>query len=235
MSKILIIVPALNEEKNIGSVIKEISECGLPVDTVVVNDGSTDNTEHVARANGAVVLSLPYNLGIGGAVQTGFKYAVEYGYDIAIQIDADGQHIASELQLLVKPVEEEKADVVIGSRFLVQNGYKSSFSRKLGITIFSIINSILIRKKITDNTSGFRAYNKKAIKFLSINYPSDYPEPEAVISLTKNNFNIMEVPVKMRQRQFGDSSINAIKSIYYMIKVVLAIVIGVFKKRERVL
>ena len=233
MQKILVIVPAYNEEKNIRHVIEDIRSSVLPLDIVVVDDGSIDRTSEVARNSGVNVLTLPYNLGIGGAVQTGFRYANEYDYDIAIQFDGDGQHIAAEIDKLIEKIVDNSCDVVIGSRFLKDNGYRPPFARKLGIRIFTIINSLIVGQRITDNTSGFRAYNKAAIQFLSRNYPVDYPEPEAIILLSKNKFRIEEVPVRMQQRQYGDSSINTIRAIYYMIKVVLSILIGVFRKQER--
>ncbi|MBN2010353.1 glycosyltransferase family 2 protein [candidate division KSB1 bacterium] len=233
MQKILMIVPAYNEEKNIRHVIADLRSCNVKVDPLIIDDGSMDNTAKVARSEGADVIVLPCNLGIGGAVQTGFKYAFENDYDIAIQFDGDGQHMACEIETLIKNVVEDKCDVAIGSRFLTATDFKSTFARKLGIKIFTIINSIIIGQRITDNTSGFRAYNRPAIKFLSRNYPDDYPEPEAIILLSKNKFRIMEVPVKMQQRQHGDSSINTLRAIYYMIKVVLAILIGVFRNVER--
>lgn len=234
MNKFLVIVPAYNEEKNIGHVISELTKCDLPLDIVVINDGSVDKTEEIARANSCTVISLPFNLGIGGAVQTGFKYAYENDYDIAIQFDGDGQHLAGEIERLIENVVNDMCDVAIGSRFLNNNEYRTPIARKLGIRIFSFINTLIVGQRITDNTSGFRAYNRKAIKFLSRNYPVDYPEAEAIILLNKNQFRILEVPVCMQQRQFGNSSINTLKAIYYMIKVTLSILIGIFRKRERI-
>lgn len=234
MNKILVIVPAYNEEKNISRVISDLTNCGLSLDIVVINDGSIDKTEESARKKDCKVISLPFNLGIGGAVQTGFKYAYENDYDFAIQFDGDGQHLASEIGTLLENVINEACDVAIGSRFLNNNGYRAPLARRLGIKIFSFINTLIIRQRITDNTSGFRAYNRKAIKFLSQNYTIDYPEVEAIILLHKNQFRMLEVPVRMQHRQFGDSSINTLKSIYYMIKVILSVLIGVFRKRERI-
>jgi len=230
--KILALVPAYNEENNIQQVVKEIKNCGHEIDVIVIDDCSLDKTKKVAKESGAIVLSLPFNLGIGGTVQTGFKYAHEYGYDIAIQIDGDCQHIPTEIGKLIDPILTNDCDVVIGSRYLNKTNYKTPLSRKIGILIFSFINTIVIRQKITDNTSGFRAYNRKAILFLSHVYPSDYPEVEAVVVLSKNHFRIMEVPVQMRERQHGNSSINSIKSFYYMIKVPLSILVNVFRKGE---
>ena len=225
MSKILIIVPAFNEAKNILNVINSLKNENNFWDIIVINDGSSDETGYIANSSGkAFVINLIFNLGIGGAVQTGFKFAYRNGYDIAIQFDGDGQHIASEVNKLLNPIIEGSADVVIGSRFLGKNnGWKSTLSRRIGIKTFYLINYILIKQKITDNTSGFRAYNKRAIKFLSANYPTDYPEPEAVILLGRNGFVINEVFTPMKQREGGKSSIYGIKSAYYMIKVLLSV------------
>jgi len=234
MQKILAIIPAFNEEKNIRNVITDVRKSGFPVDLVVIDDGSIDNTANNAQKDGAIVISLPFNLGIGGAVQTGFKYAYENDYDIAIQFDGDGQHKASEIGKLIENVVNNACDVAIGSRFLNNNGYRTPMARKLGIRIFSFINTLIVGQRITDNTSGFRAYNRKAIKFLSRNYPVDYPEVEAIILLNKNRFRILEVPVLMQQRLYGNSSINTLKAIYYMIKVTLSILIGVLRERERI-
>ena len=230
--KFLAIVPAFNEQGAIGSVVKEILGINLPVDVVVIDDGSKDRTGEAACKSGAEVIRLPINLGIGGAVQTGFKYAVINDYDFAVQVDGDGQHIAAEISKLVKALKEDSADVVIGSRFLEKQGFKSSKARQIGITMFKIVNSLFIRQKITDNTSGFRAYNKRAILFLSENYPCDYPEPESVVILKKNGFKLVEVPVKMREREHGESSISSFKAVYYMVKVFLAIFVDLFKAKK---
>jgi glycosyltransferase involved in cell wall biosynthesis len=231
MKNILAIVPAYNEEKNISAVIDELTNIETKLDILIVNDGSPDNTSFVARQTGkAKVLDLPINLGIGGAVQTGFIYAVRNNYDIAIQFDGDAQHIAGEIKNIIAPILQKEADVVIGSRFL--DGYKkfnTDKSRKLGIVIFQFVNSIMNRQRITDSTSGFRAYNRKAIQFLSEYYPTDYPEPEAVILLIKKGFVLKEVAVEMRQRWQGISSISMFDGMYYMIKVLLSIVMTYFR------
>ncbi len=232
--KILTIVPAFNEALNIQSVIREIQSCQIKADVVVVNDGSTDQTAKAARDAGAVVLSLPFNLGIGGAVQTGFRYAQENGYDVAVQIDGDGQHIAAEMASLLPVLSTGDVDVVIGSRFLNNSHYKIPLARMIGIRCFSMLNSRILKQKITDNTSGFRAYNRKAICFLARNYPLDYPEPEAVVILKKHGFRLREVSVQMRERKHGASSIGALRAIYYMLKVNLAILIDLLKEKEKV-
>ena len=231
--KILSIIPAYNESANIENVLKDLYNQNIEFDVLVVNDGSVDKTGEVAEASGkAYVVNLPCNLGIGGGVQTGFKFAKQKNYDIAFQFDGDGQHKASEIKIILEPIIKNQADVVIGSRFLMKNsGFQSTFSRRIGIKIFEMVNSILIKQKITDNTSGLRAYNKKAIGFLSDFYPLDYPEPEAVILLGKNGFRIVEVPVMMQERKGGRSSISGFGSVYYMIKVLLAIFVNYLRPR----
>jgi len=230
---ILIIVPAYNEEQNIKRVIEDLNNSNIDIDILIVNDGSSDNTALIVRDLGVKLLDLASNLGIGGAVQSGFKFAKKYNYDIAIQFDGDGQHLASEIYKLINPINNGNADVVIGSRFLKKEGFQSSFTRRIGIKIFEIINKLLIKQKITDNTSGFRAYNKKAISYLFLNYPTDYPEPEAVVMLGKEGFRIKEVSVLMKERQGGESSISGFKPIYYMIKVLLSIFITYIRNTKK--
>ncbi len=224
----------MNECKNIGSVLSEVHNCHIKMDVVVIDDDSSDGTAEVAREKGAKVVSLPFNLGIDGAVQTGFKYAKRERYDIAVQIDADGQHIPEQAEALINRILNNEADVVIGSRYLTKNrSYNTPLSRRVGMVIFSFVNSLVIKQKITDNTSGFRAYNSNAIEFLSNNYLLDYPEVEAVVVLVKNNFRIVEIPVQMRQRNSGKSSITLVKSIYYMIKVLLGIFVSLCSSTNR--
>jgi glycosyltransferase involved in cell wall biosynthesis len=236
--RILIIVPAYQEEVNIVRVVKSIYDARQQIadaelDVCVVNDGSKDNTGPAAESTGAIVLHIPYNIGIGGAVQAGFQYAYKNHYDIAIQIDGDGQHDPQFIPSLVRPIVEDNFDLTIGSRFLenLRTGFQSTFARRIGIKIFYWVNSFLIGQKITDNTSGFRAFGKRAIALLAENYPSDYPEPETVIILGLRKFRITEVPVVMRERQGGQSSIRPIASIYYMTKVLLSIFVNIFKKK----
>jgi len=223
--KVLIIVPAFNEEGNIKSVIKSIREVSLDIDIIVINDCSTDNTEAVAKSLNVDVISLPLNLGIGGAVQTGFQYAYNNNYDIAIQIDGDGQHNPKYIKELIGPLSKGDADVVNGSRFIDKKGFQSKFFRRLGIRFFQLLINILVRCNITDSTSGFRAYNTKAIELLKDRYPIDFPEPEAIIILKKRKFRIIEVPVEMENRAAGISSISTFKSIYYMVKVTISIIV----------
>ncbi len=228
-SDILAVVPAFNESGAIGRLIEEIRNVSPPVDVVVINDGSSDNTAEVAGKAGAQVISLPFNLGIGGAVQTGFKYAANHGYNVAIQVDGDGQHPPDQIPMLVSKLNEPGIDVVIGSRFIQRKGYQTSWIRHLGVGVFVLVNSLLLKKKITDNTSGFRAYNRRAICFLAENYPYDYPEPESVVLLERNGYCIAEIPVQMRERAHGESSISAFSAAYYMVKVMLAIIMNMFK------
>lgn len=228
----LVIVPAYNEEGNIDRVIGDLKSTGLNIDILVINDGSADNTSAVAAATGqAMVLDLPNNLGIGGAVRTGFKFAQRHQYLTALQFDGDGQHIASEIPKLMASLRDQQANMVIGSRFLQKHeGFRSTFVRRIGIRTFQILNSLLIGQRITDNTSGFRAYDKKAIDFLARYYPVDYPEPEAVILLGRNGFKIAEEFTLMQERRDGGSSITGFTGLYYMIKVLLAILMTALRK-----
>jgi len=226
---VCVIVPAYNEQENIISVLQDIHNANENYTIVVIDDGSADCTARVAaKEKIAKVISLPCNLGIGGAVQTGFKYASENDFDVAVQFDGDGQHIAMEIQKLLEPIITNEADAVIGSRFLQKNqhGFRSTFMRRIGIKIFEIICRISIGQRISDCTSGFRAYNKKAVNLLANNYPTDFPEPESVILLKKNYFRIKEVSVEMKERIHGKSSIGGLKSIYYMVKVILSMLMA---------
>lgn len=229
---LLVIVPAYNEELSIARVIGELRSLDLPLDILVVNDGSLDATSARARETGqALVLDLPKNLGIGGAVQTGFKYAARNDYQVAIQFDGDGQHRAEEVLKLLQVLQDQDVHLVIGSRFLEnQAGYRSTFVRRIGIRLFQGVNSLLIGQRITDNTSGFRAYNRRAIEFLAQYYPVDYPEPEAIILLGRNGFSIAETYTLMNERHSGSSSIAGFASAYYMVKVLLAILMTALRK-----
>lgn len=233
--RILIIIPAYNEEKNIRNVISSLKAADLNYDCLVINDGSKDNTQSEAESTGqAIVIQLPSNLGIGGAVQTGFKYALYKDYDYAIQFDGDGQHLASEIPKLLAPIQRGEIDVTIGSRFIEKtDGFQSTFFRRIGIRLFEVLNYLLIGNRITDSTSGFRAYNRAAIEFLAANYPTDYPEPETIILLGKNDFRIREVSVEMVERQGGTSSISGLKSAHYMIKVILAMLMTAHRQKIR--
>jgi len=219
----LIIIPAFNEAWNIVELLHELNYHNPNCDLVVVNDASWDGTGRLAEQTGlAYVLNMPYNLGIGGAVQSGFKLAKKMGYKYALQFDGDGQHLPDQVQRLLKLVKMEKADVVIGSRFCKKDkSYKSSALRRVGIRLFKYITLFLIRKRIHDCTSGFRAYNSRAISFLALNYPPDFPEPETIILLGKNRFKISEIFTPMKDREGGKSSISR-KGVFYMCKVLLA-------------
>ena len=230
-NKVLIIVPAYNEAQSIGAVIDSIRTNAPWADIVVVNDGSRDATAQIAEARGAFVLNLPYNLGIGGAVQTGYKFAAEMGYDIAVQVDSDGQHPASEIGRLVRALDEHQVDVVIGSRYLENRGYKTPLTRLLGIKLVGRVVSLLIGQRVTDTSSGFRAANRRVIHLFARLYPRDYPEPESLVLLHHHEFNIKEIPIPMNQRIGGRSSISFVTGIYYVIKVLLATVMDVFKAK----
>jgi len=228
--KILIIIPAFNEEANIRGVIEAVRLHQPEAHIVVVNDGSSDRTEEIAILEGVTVLSHPFNMGIGATMQTGFKYALMNGYDIAVQVDGDGQHPADQVKDLVETLVESEADLVVGSRFLDKTAYRPSLARGAGMAIFSRLVSLIIGEKVTDTTSGFRASGPRCIQFFSNNYPDDYPEVEALVLLHKKGFSIMETPVEMAPRQGGRSSITPIRSIYYMVKVLLAIFVDLVKK-----
>jgi glycosyltransferase involved in cell wall biosynthesis len=228
--KTLIIVPAYNEEESLPGVIRDLRENIGFADILVVNDGSRDATARTAQEMDVSVLSLPFNLGIGGAMQAGYLYAQEEGYDVAVQFDGDGQHLAKEIEKLLRPVLEGRADLVVGSRFLNQGKYNATAFRKIGIWIFSSVLSRILGMPVTDSTSGFRAANRRVIEFFSRTYPDDYPEVEALVLLHKAKLRIAEVPVSMRERTGGKSSITPIRSAYYMIKVLLAIFIDLLKK-----
>jgi glycosyltransferase involved in cell wall biosynthesis len=228
---VLAVVPAYNEGGGVADVVRELSEVRPRLDVLVVDDGSSDRTAERAAQAGARVVRLPYNLGIGGAVQTGFRYAVRNGYDVAVQVDGDGQHVPSEIPALLAALWPDVADVAIGSRFLSAGGYTTTRLRRVGTRVFERVNSWVLGQTITDNTSGFRAYNRKAFAFLAEHYPQDYPEPESVVLLGRNGFRIREVPIRMRERGHGRSSISSFQSVYYMVKVLLAIFVDCFKAK----
>jgi glycosyltransferase involved in cell wall biosynthesis len=228
--KRIAIVPALNEEETVGRVIGEIGDFDPGFDVVVVDDGSTDRTAGIAADRGAHVLRLPFNLGIGGAMQTGFRFAFERGYDIAVQIDGDGQHDPGELPKILGPVLAGEADLCVGSRFTGTGQYRSSFVRRIGIKIFAGVVSAVVGQKVTDTTSGFRAVNRRGIALFAADYPHDYPEVEATVMCFKHKLRLREVPVEMRERGGGASSITAFRSVYYMTKVLLAIFVGLFRR-----
>jgi glycosyltransferase involved in cell wall biosynthesis len=224
------IVPALNEERSIARVIAELRAFDPGLEIVVVSDGSTDRTAEVAEEHGAHALRLPFNLGIGGAVQTGFRYAHEEGFDVAVRVDGDGQHDAAQLGAVLAPVLAGEADVAVGSRFVGTDGYRSSRSRRIGIRLLAWTVSRLVGQRVTDTTSGFQAVNRAGIALFARDYPHDYPEVEATVMVHRNKLRLVEVPVSMREREHGSSSITALRSVYYMVKVLLALGVGIFRR-----
>jgi glycosyltransferase involved in cell wall biosynthesis len=226
------IVPARNEEDAVAGVVEELRAFDPELDVVVIDDGSEDLTAARAAAAGAAVVSLPFNLGIGGAVQTGFKYALDHGYDTVIRLDGDGQHDPQQIPNLLAPLERDEADVVVGSRFAAGAGdYKPPFARRAGIRWFAQLVSLLTRQKLTDTTSGFQAVNTRAIRLFAADYPHDYPEVEAAVMVVRHRLRILEVPAQMRGRETGRSSITMLRSLYYAIKVTLALLVGIFRRR----
>ncbi len=230
--RILVIIPAYNEERSLANVIAGIRKFPR-LDVVVVNDGSKDATSTVARAAGAKVIDLPFNLGIGGAVQTGYLFAFKNNYEVAAQIDGDGQHNPADLVKIINPVLRGEADMIVGSRFIESTGYKITWPRKIGMLIFSAVVSLVTGQSLKDTTSGYRAVNQRVIAFFAENYPTDYPEVEALVMLKKNGFTIKEVPVTMAPREHGQSSITPLRSVYYMCKVLLAILMNTLRARDK--
>jgi glycosyltransferase involved in cell wall biosynthesis len=230
--KRLAIVPAFNEAESVGRVIDEIRAFDSGFEVVVVDDGSTDRTAAVAADRGVHLIRLPFNLGIGGAVQTGYRFALEHGYDLAVQIDGDGQHDPGQLPKILQPVVDGGADLVVGSRFASRQAkaYRSSALRRVGIRVFAGVVSAVVGQRVTDTTSGFRAVNRRGIALFAVDYPHDYPEVEATVMCVKHKLRLKEVPVEMRERSGGRSSITALRSVYYMTKVLLAIFVGLFRR-----
>lgn len=224
--KKLVIIPAYNEEGNLERTIEDIKKNAPDFDYVIINDCSMDSTLDICRKHGYSYLNLPVNLGIGGAVQTGYRYAYYRGYDVAVQFDGDGQHDASFLETMTKELKESNSDMVIGSRFIEKEGFQSSTLRRVGIVYFTFLIKLLTGKTITDPTSGMRMVNRKLLKKFTEDYPKDYPEPESVVAILAEKYKVKEIPVIMKERMEGESSISFRKSIYYMIKVSVAIVIA---------
>jgi glycosyltransferase involved in cell wall biosynthesis len=227
--RVLAIVPAYNEADTVGEVVRGLRALE-GVDVVVVDDGSTDGTARVARAAGARVLDLPVNLGIGGAVQCGYLYAARGGYDVAVQVDADGQHVPGEIPRLLAPLARGDADLVLGSRYVERSQYQAPPGRRLGMLVFSAVVTAVTGQKVADTTSGFRAAAKGVLHYLAAHYPQDYPEVEALVLLRRAGFRIREVPCRFAERQGGRSSITAARSAYYVVKVLLAILVGLFRR-----
>lgn len=233
-SIVLIIIPAYNEEKNIPGVIKGIQSCLDKPDIVVINDGSTDCTSNVAKRAGARVINLPFNVGYGSALQTGYKYALENDYDYIVQLDGDGQHAPIYIKALLKKIQNDIVDIVIGSRFLANNDYKVLFARRLGMALFRRIVADLIGQTVTDPISGFKAMNRKTFGLLATDiYPDDYPDADVIIMLHRLGFCIEEIPVTMQQNPAGHKSMHKgfMKPIYYIYKMLLSIFVTLMRKK----
>ena len=230
--KKLAIIPAYNESMNITKTVEDILNNAPGFDDVIVDDCSTDATRSVCRERGFNLLHLPANLGIGGAVQTGYQYARDFGYDIAVQFDGDGQHSAAYLETMVKELKEKQLDMVIGSRFIRKEGFQSTAFRQLGIRYFSLLIRAVTGHTITDPTSGMRMVNRDLIEFFAVDYPKDYPEPESVSAVLRNRKRVAAVPVIIRQRAGGVSPIPPSRSIYYMVKVTLAILMVLLRRKQ---
>lgn len=231
----LAIVPAYNEEATVAAVVRDINGHAPGFDVLVVDDGSTDRTTSIARDAGAAVAKLPFNLGIGGAVQTGYRYALANDYDYAIQVDGDGQHDPAEIdKLMQRMTSEPPVGMVYGTRFAEGQGFQSTSLRRFGIKMFALTLSLVTRQKVTDPTSGFRLCDRRAIALFADNYPLDYPEVEAILLMHHHALKSAEVPVQMHARGGGRSSITLLRSGYYMTKVLLAVFVGLFRRRDRV-
>lgn len=232
--KILLIVPSYNEEENVlknyNKIIEYNKNSDIKYDTIIINDGSIDKTEEICVMNNIPYIPLVHNLGIGGAVQTGYKYALENNYDIAVQFDGDGQHDVNYVKNIIEPIIDNECDMVIGSRFVNKESseFKSSFARRIGINIISFFIKIKTGKKVCDTTSGFRAVDKKIIKEFANEYPVEYPEPISTVEVLKKGYRVNEVPVSMNERKHGTSSIKAWKKVYYMFNVCLSILVSGF-------
>ena len=232
--RLVAVVPAWNEAGAIGSVVDEIRAFDPGIEVVVVDDSSTDDTVEVARKHGATVLALPFNVGIGGAVQTGFRYARDEGYELAVRLDGDGQHAATELGKLLDPIRAGEADLVIGSRFVDPGStYRPPFARRMGIRVFARLVSLLGGQRVTDTTSGFSALDRSAIELFATEYPHDYPEVEATLVALRSGLRLVQVQVDMRERQAGTSSITFVRSLYYIVKVIFALLVASLRRYRR--
>ena len=232
--RLVAVVPAWNEAGAIGSVVDEIRAFDPAIEVVVVDDSSTDDTVEVARKHGATVLALPFNVGIGGAVQTGFRYARDEGYELAVRLDGDGQHAATELGKLLDPIRAGEADLVIGSRFVDPGStYRPPFARRMGIRVFARLVSLLGGQRVTDTTSGFSALDRSAIELFATEYPHDYPEVEATLVALRSGLRLAQVQVDMRERQAGTSSITVVRSLSYIVKVMLALLVASLRRYPR--
>ncbi|MCD8098727.1 MAG: glycosyltransferase family 2 protein [Lachnospiraceae bacterium] len=228
--KKLVIIPAFNESGNIFHAVADIREHAPDFDYVIVNDCSTDVTLRLCREYGLNYVNLSVNLGIGGAVQTGYLYGVQNGYDLAVQFDGDGQHDAAYLPRMADELSRSGSDMVIGSRFIEKEGFQSSGLRRIGIRYFSRLIRLLTGARVSDPTSGMRMVNRDVMAIYANSYPKDYPEPESVVAILRMGKKVTELPVVMRERREGDSSISGLISVYYMIKVTLAILMECLRK-----
>jgi glycosyltransferase involved in cell wall biosynthesis len=233
-AKILVIIPAYNEQDNLPSLVDKLRRVEQKLDIIIINDRSQDHTAQICKKLNVNTIHLPCNLGIGGAVQTGYKYAYLHKYDYAVQVDGDGQHDPEYISDILRPLIENQADLVIGSRYINKEGFQSTAMRRMGIKYFSLLINLLIKQKITDPTSGFRACNAKVIELFSRFYPADYPEPESIVFIKRNGYKIVEVPVIMQERLGGISSIKSFRTLYYMIKVSIAILIDKMRRNAEV-
>jgi glycosyltransferase involved in cell wall biosynthesis len=232
--RLVAIVPAWNESGAIGKVVDEIKAYDSAIDVVVVDDCSADDTADVAETHGATVLKLPFNVGIGGAVQTGFRYALAQGYEVAVRLDGDGQHAASEIAKILAPLEAGDADLVIGSRFVDPGGgYRPPFARRVGIGVFARLVSILGGQRVTDTTSGFVALDRTGIELFAAQFPHDYPEVEGTLVALRSGLRVTQVQVDMRERTTGSSSITFVRSLYYIVKVMLALLVASLRRYPR--
>ena len=231
--KKIVIIPAYNEISNIRTTVQDILDHAPGFDYVIINDCSQDGTMRFCTEQGMNIINLPVNLGIGGAVQTGYLYAWRNGYDVAVEFDGDGQHDASYLGEMADFLQAQQADMVIGSRYIRREGFQSSGIRQFGIRYFSALIKLLTGKRVTDPTSGMRMVNRDVMKIYSEDYPVDYPEPESVVTILRMGKKVSEIPVIMRERQGGVSSISPRKAVYYMIKVTLAILMECLRKRRK--
>jgi glycosyltransferase involved in cell wall biosynthesis len=228
-TKILVIIPALNEAESIRRVIDSVRQQIPHADVLVMNDGSSDATGECAEAAGAMVLHMPYNVGIGASVQAGFQFADKMKYDVVVRNDGDGQHDATEIMNMLEALAADKADIIIGSRYIENRGYVATPMRRIGSLILANLISLIVRQRVTDPTSGFIVCNRKAIHMCAQIYPHDYPEPESIVLLYRAGVRMLEMPVTMQPRLAGQSSITALRSAYYMIKVILAILVDLLR------
>lgn len=228
--RVLVVIPAHNEEESLPATLAEVRAAAPEVDLLVVDDGSRDATSAVARAAGVKLVRHPVNLGVGGALQTGFRFAIEHGYDVAVQLDADGQHDPASLAIVLAPVLEGRCDVSIGSRFVAASGYRAPLNRRLGMMLFQAVVKLAVGRRITDTTSGFRAYSRAVMQVCQHDFPKDFPDAPLLIDLARRGFRLDEVPVKMRGRQAGRSFYTLGKQLYYPYKNLLASLMALIRR-----